>query len=174
MIKDIIKVLTAIVVGYFLGFPVGALLGGVLGFITSIFFQEIVHSNYTVFMSFAMAIVLGGSLGYIATEAGRKIFETSDHPLFGIISGVAISFIVILYYGVVYIPDPNIFDQRFFRIPVSYGATIGQYISTILFPLIGIRGIVYEAMETRKRIKANEESKNELSFYKSRKTEENK
>jgi hypothetical protein len=174
MIKNIIKVLAAVVVGYILGFVVGAILGGILGFIASIFFREIVYSNQTILMSTVMAILLGGITGYIATESGRRIFETSDKPILGIVFGVVIGFIVLLNHGVIYIPDPGVFDQRFYRIPVLYSSAIGHYIGTIIIPLIGIRGIIYEEMETRKRIKANEESKNELSFYKSRKTEGNK
>jgi hypothetical protein len=174
MIKNIIKVLAAIVVGYILGFVVGAILGGTLGFIASIFFREIVYSNQTILMSTVMAILLGGAIGYIATEAGRRMFETPDNRILGIVAGVVIGLVVLFNHGVIYIPDPGVFDQRFYRVPVLYSLAIGHYIGTIIFPLIGIRGIIYEEMETRKRIKANEEGKNELSFYKSQKTEGNK
>jgi hypothetical protein len=171
---NIIKILAAILIGYILGFIVGATIGGILGLITSFFFWEIVFSNQTILMSIVMAVLLGGMCGYIAMEAGRRIFETPDKSWLGVVFGSVVGLMVLFNYGVIYIPDPSIFEQGFYIIPVAYSVDLGKYIGSIFFPLIGIRGIIYEAAETRKRIKANEESKNDLSFYKSRKTEGNK
>jgi hypothetical protein len=178
MMGNIIKLLSAIVIGYILGFVAGRILGGFFGAIASIFFSEIISSNQTILLSIVLAILPAGILGYIATEIGRTIFETLDHPILGVAFGIAISIIVLLVHGTILIPDAGISYRWFHDIPIphpiAYGAAIGHYTGIIIFWLMGIRIIIYEEMETRKRIKFNEESKNELSFYKSRKTEENK
>lgn len=174
MIKNIIKVLAAIVVGYILGVVIGLIAGAIIGVIMSIFFREIVSSNLTIWMSVFMAVVLGGTLSYIGTEAGIKTFETPHNSRLGIVFGSVFGLIFLSYYKVIYIPNTVTFDQGFYMAPILYGIALGQNLGSIIFPLIGVRGVIHEAAETRKRIKANEESKNELSFYKSSKTEEYK
>lgn len=178
MTKNFIRVLVAIVVGYIFGFIIGRILGGFLGLIATILFREIINSGQTILVSIMMALLAGGILGYIATEIGGRIFETPDHPILGIAFGIAISTIVLIIHGVIPAPDADISYRWFHNIPIPnpivYGAAIGHYTGITLFWLTGIRIIIYEEMETRKRIKFNKESKNELSFYKSRKTKENK
>src|SRR5687767_14307993 len=120
MIKNIIKVLAAIVLGYILGFAIGRMFGGILGSIASILFTEIISSNQTALVSMMIAILSGGIVGYIATEAGRKIFEFPDHPILGIMLGSVIGVIFLVNHGVIQIPDPDISNRLFYRIPILY------------------------------------------------------
>jgi LytS/YehU family sensor histidine kinase len=174
MTGNFFKVLAVIVLSCIFGLFAGFVTGRIVGIIANIFVQETIEPSQAILISMVMAILVGGGLGYIATQANRRTFEIPDHPIPGIMLGLVIGFIVLLIHGVIDIPDSGIIDARSLRIPKIYGATIGSYIGAIIFPLIGIRGVIHEAKETRRRIKANEESENELSYYKNRKSEGNK
>ena len=180
-LRNILIVIAAISSGSFLGYIFGAMFGAVLGAGASLVFSEILRAQQTILMSILLSLFLGGLLGLFALQINNKLFETNDHPLVGITTGAVIGVsLVAFFYGYIdisnahYLPDASFFDSS----PFDYSVAIGSRIGAIVFPLYGAIALVREkiatSMELRKNRQRDDESKNELSFYRSKNSVDDK
>jgi hypothetical protein len=173
ILKIIITLIAALVVGFLLGFLCGVILGLAFGLGLSLFFREIVFAHQTILMSILLSSILGGLLGWFAIQIINRFAETNDKAWAGIAAGVVVGVIVAVWlYGYIDIPDPSVFEQSFYTVPIFYSVSIGGQTGTIIFSIFGVAAVIRDAIrnhqEIRKNAKLKEESKNELSFYRSK------
>jgi hypothetical protein len=162
MIRNMLKIISTLCIGYILGLTFGIIFGIFLGGIPSLFFREIVNSHQTVLMSISLALILGVLLGFFAMHLVNKIFAASDKPLIGALLGIAVSLMVVFFVeGVIDISDPEMFVKPMGIYPIIYGGILGSDIGSIVFPIIGttrvIRDILANNKETRKDDKSLEQ-----------------
>jgi hypothetical protein len=166
LFKKISQILIASVSGYFIGSTFGMLAGAIFGAILGLFFREIVYSYQTILMSILFALALGGVLGWLAALATRRFYGVNIATTTGILLGTILGFLVVLGYGVIVISDPNIFDQTFYVIPLSYGVGIGQYTGSIECMVIGFVLSIREIIVNRPTTKDKQEFESYSAFYK--------
>jgi phosphate/sulfate permease len=172
MIGNIVKFIAAVILGFLVGLLSGMILGLGVGLALSLFFLEIVQAQQTILMSILLSAVLGGLLGLFAVQIINKATESEDKPLAGIVTGVVVGVIVAVFvYGYIDIPDPSVFEQDLYTIPMFYGVSVGGQIGAIIFPIFGaaavVREIIADYRELRKNTTPQNTDKNELSFYRS-------
>jgi hypothetical protein len=173
MLGNIGKFVAAVILGFLVGLLSGIVLGFGLGLVLSLFFLEIVLAEQTILISILLSAVLGGLLGWFAVRMINKATETNDNPLAGVATGVVVGVIIATFvYGYIDIPDPSIFEQSFYTVPIFYGVSVGGQIGAIIFPIFGAAAVVRETITTyrefRKNTQPQNKDKNELSFYQSR------
>jgi phosphate/sulfate permease len=172
MIGNIVKFVAAVILGFLLGLLSGMILGLGFGLALGLFFLEIVNAQQTILMSILLSAVLGGLLGLFAIRMINKVTENNDNPFAGIATGIVVGVITAVFvYGYIDIPDPSLFEQAFYTIPMFYGVSVGGQIGAIIFPIFGaaavVREIITDYRELRKNTQLQNKDKNELSFYRS-------
>ena len=146
----------------------GAVLGVLVGLIPSLFFREIVYSNQTILMCIILSLILGGLLGSFAIQISNKMFDTSDKPLLGALSGTIVGFTILFVYGVIDVPNSETFNQSFYVAPMIYSGVVGCYIGTIIFSFFNVTRVVREIIQSNIEVRNYRKRLNELSFYKSK------
>ena len=170
MIGNLLKVIITLITGFLVGLVFGAAIGIVPGVLFSLFFQEIVFAKQTVLVSIILSMLEGGALGFFCIQVLNKVFETEDRPIAGAVMGALIGLMIAFFlYGVIYIPDPEVFNQGFYILPITYSVGVSSQIGSILYPLFGVAGVVRNIfksyIEARKNKEQELDRKNELSFY---------
>jgi len=165
-IRNILKIIATLCIGYLLGLTFGSILGIFLGGTPSLFFREIVNSNQTVLMSITLALILGGLLGYFAMQFVNKIFTANDKPLIGVLLGIVVGFIVVFYLeGVVDIPDPETFIKPMGTIPIIYSGIVGSDIGAIVFPIIATTRVIQDILTNNKTTRNNENRLEQMQIF---------
>jgi CDP-diglyceride synthetase len=155
MIGNILKITVTLFISFLIGFIFGFIFGVFLGGIPTLFFREIINSNQAVLLSITLSLILGGLLGFLALQMANNIFDARDKPLFGVLIGIAVGFIVVFFVeGVIYSPDPETFTNRMHILPIIYSSRVGTYIGAFSFPIIGatrlLRDIFAYIIESRR------------------------
>ena len=145
MIKNIFKVIAALLIGYFIGLLFGGALGILLGLVPSIFFREIVYSNQTVLMSVLLSLVLGGLLGCFEVLIFNRMFDANDKPLLGAFIGTIFGLVLgVFEYGVLNVSSSEVFRQEFIPVSLIYSGAVGSRIGAIIFSIFLAAGTVRE------------------------------
>lgn len=158
MIRNILKIVATLVVGYLLGLTFGAIFGIFLGGIPALFFREIINFNQTVLMSITLTLILGVLLGLFAMRLVNRIFDASGKPLIGVLVGLMAGFIVVFFIeGVIDISDSEMFIKPMYIFPIVYSGVIGSEIGSIIFPIIGGLGVIRDIITKTKEAKNHED-----------------
>jgi hypothetical protein len=151
MIGNTLKIIATLVLGYGLGWIVGAMSGAFLGGVPGLFFREIVDSNLAVPMSIFISLLLGVLLGFLATQFSNRIFTASDKPFVGVAIGVVISLIVVFFMdGIIAFSNTVTFDPSFYFVPVIYSGMVGGDIGSIVFSILGATRVFRDILEAHK------------------------
>lgn len=166
MIRNILKIIATLCIGYLLGLTFGIILGIFLGGIPSLLFREIVNSNQTVLMSISLTLVLGVLLGFFAMHLVNKIFAASDKPLIGALLGIAVSLMVVFFVeGVIDISDPKMFIKPMGIYPIIYGGILGSYIGSIVFPILGATRVIRDIHANNKAARNDEKRLEQTQMF---------
>ena len=166
LIRNILKIIATLCIGYLLGLTFGSILGIFLGGIPSLFFREIVNSNQTVLMSITLTPILGGLLGFFAMQFVNKIFAVNDKPLLGVLLGIVVGFIVVFYLeGVIDISDHETFIKPMGIIPIIYSGIVGSDIGSIIFPIIGTTRVIQDILTNNKAARNNENRLEHMQIF---------
>jgi len=156
MIRNILKIIATLLICFLVGLTIGSMFGILLGGIPALLFREIINSNHTTLMSILLILFQGVLLGFFAMHLANKIFNTNDKPLIGVLLGLLVGLFVIIFFdGVIYISDPESFNNSMI-IPIIYCGLVGAKIGVIIFPLIGIFGIIRDISARIRTAKMNE------------------
>jgi hypothetical protein len=147
MIGNINKIIVTLFICFLLGLTFGIIFGIFLGGIPALFFSEIIYSYQAVLLSITIALILGGLLGLLAIQLANMIFPSNDKPVIGVLLGFAIGLIVVFFIeGVIYLPDPETFNKPMHLYPIIYSGSVGSYIGTIIFSLIGVTKVIRDIL----------------------------
>ena len=166
MIRNILKIITTLFLGYLLGLTFGAIFGIFLGGIPALFFREIIRFNQTVLMSITLTLILGVLLGSFAMGIFNKIFDASDKPLIGVLLGIVAGLIVILFIeGVIDISDPELFVKPMYIYPMIYSGVVGGEIGTITFPILGVIRVIRDILTNNKKAKNHQNRLDQFQMF---------
>jgi len=158
MTGSIHKIIAILFISYLLGLTFGIIFGIFLGGFPTLFFKEIINSNQEVLVSITLSLILGGLLGFLAMQLANHVFAHSDNPLIGILLGFAVGLIVVFFVeGVIYIPDPETLIKPMYIYPIIYSGIVGSYIGSIIFPIIGVIGVIRDIVANNIEARSNSE-----------------
>ena len=166
MIRNILKIIATLCIGYLLGLTFGIILGIFLGGIPALFFRQIINSNQTVLMSITLTLILGGLLGFFAMQFVNKIFAANDKPLIGVLLGIVVGFIVVFFAeGVIDISDPETFIKPMGIYPIIYSGIVGSDIGSIVFPIIGTTRVIRDILANNKEARNDEKCLKQIQMF---------
>jgi hypothetical protein len=156
MFGNIRKIIATLLIGCLLGLTFGIFLGIFLGGLPALFFREIIYSNQAVLMSITLGLILGGLLGLFAIQLINYMFDASDKPLIGVLFGMALGLIVVFFVeGVIDISGSETFNKRMHMYPIIYSGSVGGYIGSMVFPIIGATRVIRDILAKTKKARSN-------------------
>jgi len=163
MIGNVLKTISALIFGGLLGLLFGAISGALLGAIPGLFFLEIILFKQTILMSITLVLILAGLLGLMATGLVNKFFDVNDRPLIGVMLGIFVGIIVIVFkVGVIGYSDLDTSSRYIYFIPIFYGEIAGSEIGSIIFSISGAAGVIRTIIRNRNAAKNNKQKLEEI------------
>lgn len=162
-IGNMLKVVTVIIVSYFVGWVIGAFLGAVFGVVISLLVQDIVSSNQAALISIFVSLTLGSLISLFALQVSNALFETNINRLIGVIPGVLVGLVIVVFVsGYVDVTDPQYngyrAGTRFAVTPIMYySSMVGRQIAATIFPFLGAFGTIREIIKSHQELQRNRE-----------------
>jgi hypothetical protein len=148
MVRNILKIIATLIIGYLMGLFCGGAFGVLAGLLPSLFFQEIAHSNLSVLMSILLPVILGCLLGLAEVLIFNKLSDTNDKPITGSIIGAIFGLLFGFFgYGMLDFSNLETFSPKLGYVLLIYSGAIGSRLGTIIFPIFGVVATIREIVK---------------------------